>query len=151
MAVNRDKLVYCSGDAIDKIVANRVVRTIYNDGNTGGDVNWQRAKIVSKDFPNPYGEQCFVRGRWNIDGGEWNTFESQISSTFSINLTGFFPQVQKGAGLLAACSIGVSKDAVRIVTANGHHGDVFVDTTTNFQSYTPIGHTFNVEYELFEV
>lgn len=151
MAVDRDKLVFYTGDPIDKIVANKVTRSIYNDGNTGGTFDWQTAKIVSQDFPNPHGKQCFVRGRWNIDGGEWNTFESHINFTFTIVLVNPSQPSQGGFGLLAAVSIGVHDNFVRIVTANGHHGNVTVNIMSGTQSYSPIGHTFNIEYELFEV
>lgn len=151
MAVNRDKLVFYSGDVIDKIVADKVTRSIYNDGNTGGTFDWQSAKVVQQDFENPYGKQCFVRGRWNLDGGEWNTFESHINFTFSIILVNPNQPTQSGFGLLAAVSIGVHANFVRIVTANGHHGNVTVNINGGTQSYSTIPHTFNVEYELFEV
>ena len=151
MNPDRNKLVFYTGDPIDKIVADKVTRTIVNDGNTGGSMNWQQSKIVTQDFPNPYGKQCFVRGRWNIDGGAWNTFESHLSYTFTIILTNPSQPSQGGAGLLAAVSIGVHADFVRIVTANGHHRNVTVNIGTGAQSYSSIGHTFNIEYELFEV
>jgi len=152
MTPDRDKLQFYTGDPIDKIVAPLVQRTIVNDGNTGGTLDWQTAKIVATDYTNPYAKQCFVRGRWSIDdGASWNTFESHDLYTFTINLTGTFSGTQTGQGLLAAVSIGVSASTVRIRTANGHHGTVTVDTDTNAQSYSPISHTFLIEYELFEV
>ena len=150
MAVDRNKLVFYTGDPIDKIVAGKTLRTIVNDGNTGGTFDWQSAKIVQQDFENPYGKQCFVRGRWNIDGGEWNTFESHLNFLFTIILVNPNQPSQGGFGLLAAVSIGVSDTAVRIVTANGHHGNVTVNIGTGAQSYSSISHTFNIEYELFE-
>ena len=93
-----------------------------------------------------------MRGKWSIDGGiTWNTFEAHLLHTFSIIITNPSQPSQLGSGLKAAVSIGVSDNAVRIVTANGDHGNVSVNATTNAQSYTPISHTFLIEYELFEV
>ena len=152
MNPDRDKLHFYTGDPIDKIVAPVVQRTIVNDGNTGGTTQWQTAKIVQQDYPNPYGKKCFVRGKWSIDGGAtWNTFEAHLLLSFTIILTNPSQPSQLGSGLKAAVSIGVSDDSVRIVTANGDHGNVTVNLTTNAQSYSPISHTFLIEYELFEV
>lgn len=155
MAVNRDKLQFYSEDTIDKIVAPKVRRTITNNGNTTGQTGtWQSARIIVSNYTNPYGKRCFVRGRWSIDGGEnWYTFDSHARKSFRINFTGPepLPPSQASAGLLAAVSIGVSDSQVRIVTANGDHGNVTVNVSNGNQTYTPISHTFLVEYELFEV
>ena len=149
---DRDKLQFYTGDPIDKIVAPAVQRTIVNDGNTGGTFDWQTSKIVTEDYANPYGEQCFVRGKWSIDGGTtWNTFETHLIYTFTILLINPVNPSQVGQNLKAAVSIGVSDSVVRITTANGDHGDVTVNIGTGAQSYTPISHTFLIEYELFEV
>lgn len=153
MEPNRDKLQLYTGDPIDKIVAPMVQRTIVNDGNTTGHTGtWQTAKIVEQDYANPYGKRCFVRGRWSIDGGAtWFTFETREQFTFNINIINPSQPSQSGKGLLAAVSIGVSDEVVRVVTANGHHGNITVNATTGSQSYSPISHTFLVEYTLFEV
>ena len=149
---NRNKLQFYTGDPIDKIVAPMVRRTIVNDGNTGGTTQWQTAKVVTSNFTNPYGKRCFVRGKWSIDdGATWHMFEARLVYSFNINITNPSQPTQRGQGLLAAVSIGVSDTTVRIVTANGHHGNVSVNATTNAQSYSPISHTFLIEYELFEV
>lgn len=153
MNPDRDKLNFFTGDPIDKVVAPPVQRTIVNDGNTTGQVGtWQSAKIVQEDFPNPYGKACFVRGKWSINGGTtWFPFEAHRLDTFSIILTNPSQPSQVGSGLLAAVSIGVNDSVVRIRTANGHHGNVTINITTNSQTYTPTPHTFLIEYELFEV
>lgn len=152
MPANRDKLQFYSEDVIDKIVAPKVRRTISNNGNTSG--SWQSSRIVVANYTNPYGKRCFVRGRWSIDGGEnWYTFDSHQRNSFKIVFTGSspLPPSQNSAGLLAAVSIGVSDTQVRIVTANGDHGNVTINISNNNQSYSPTSHTFLVEYELFEV
>lgn len=153
MLPDRDKLQFYSGDPIDKIVAPAVQRTITNNGSTSGQTGtWQTAKIVQQDFDNPYKKKCFVRGKWSIDGGAtWNTFDAHLAYNFTIILTNPSQPSQAGQGLLAAVSIGVSDTAVRIITANGHHGNVTVNLTTNAQTYSPISHDFLIEYELFEV
>lgn len=149
---DRDKLQYYSGDPIDKIVAPAVQRTIVNDGNTGGTLDWQTSKIVTVDYANPYGQQCFVRGKWSIDGGTtWNTFETHLVYSFTIILTNPSQPSQTGQNLKAAVSIAVSDDYVRVRTANGDHGNVTVNIGTGSQSYSPTSHTFLIEYELFEV
>ena len=153
MNPDRDKLQFYTGDPIDKIVATAVQKTIVNDGNTTGALGtWQTAKIVSEDYVNPYGRQCFVRGKWSIDGGTtWNTFETHLRHTFTILLTNPVLPSQQGMGLKAAVSIGVSDTTVRIVTANGDHGNVTINIGTGVESYTPTSHSFLIEYELFEV
>lgn len=155
MAIYRDKLQFYSGDAIDKIVAPKVQRSIYNNGSTSGQTaTWQTAKIVSVTFTNPYGKKCFVRGRWSIDGGTtWNTFDSHLTYTFNLHFVGGSPNPpdQLQSGLKAAVSIGVSDSEVKIVTANGHHGTVTFNIGNGSSSYSPTAHTFLVEYELFEV
>lgn len=153
MGPDRDKLNFYTGDPIDKIVAPAVQRTIVNDGNTTGQTGtWQSAKIVQQDYANPYGKACFVRGKWSIDGGStWYTFETHRLDDFAIILINPSQPSQRGSGLLAAVSIGVSDSVVRIRTANGHHGDVTVNIGTGAQTYTPTSHTFLIEYELFEV
>lgn len=152
MNPDRDKLTFYTGDPIDKIVAPSVRRTIVNSGNTGGTTQWQTANIVQRDYDNPYGKKCFVRGKWSIDGGDtWNTFEAHLLFSFTIVITNPSQPSQTGSGLKAAVSIGVSDTSVRIVTANGDHGNVTVNATSGAQSYSPISHTFLVEYELFEV
>ncbi|MCA9325519.1 hypothetical protein KDA23_05665 [Candidatus Saccharibacteria bacterium] len=152
MEPDRDKLQYYSGDPIDKIVASKVQKSISNDGDTtSASGTWQSAKIVTKTYTNPYGKQCFVRGRWSIDGGtSWNTFESHQRFSFTILIINPVNPSQLGQGLKAAVSIGVSADLVKIVTANGDHGNVTVDIGAGTQTYTPTSHTFLVEYELFE-
>ena len=152
MIPDRDDLQFYTGDPIDKIVAPAVQVSIVNNGDTGGNMNWQTAKVVSVDYANPYGKQCFVRGKWSIDGGAtWNTFETHLIDTFTINITNPSQPSQTGQGLLAAVSIGVSDEYVRVTTANGHHGNVTVNIGTGNQTYSEISHTFLVEYELFEV
>lgn len=153
MIPNRDKLQFYTGDPIDKIVAPAVQQTIVNDGNTGGTTGWQTSKIVQQDYTNPYGKQCFVRGKWSIDGGTtWYTFEAHQIFTFTNNISGTaYTGTQTGQNLKAAVSIAVSATTVRIVTANGDHGNVTTNSDTNAQSYTPISHTFLIEYELFEI
>lgn len=152
MSPDRDKLNFYTGDPIDKIVANKVQRTIVNDGDTGGTLNWQTSKIVTETYENPYGKKCFVRGRWSIDGGStWYTFESKLLYTFTINIINPSQPSQTGQGLRAAVSIGVSDSLVKIVTANGYHGNVTINIGTGTQSYNEISQTFIIEYELFEV
>ena len=129
-----------------------MLRLIVNDGNTGGTDLWQTSKIIQQDYPNPYGKRCFLRGRWNIDGGAWTTFETHQLYNFNIHFHGTaFTGDQDGSNLLAAVSIGISNDVVRIRTANGHHGNIDFNTDTGVQFYAPISHVFNIEYELFEV
>ena len=152
MNPDRDALQYYSGDPIDKVVAPAVQRTIVNDGNTGGTFDWQTSKIVDGDYENPYGKQCFVRGKWSIDGGTtWNTFETHLIYSFTIFLINPVSPSQDGQNLKAAVSIAVSASSVKIRTANGFHGDVTVNIGTGAQSYTPTSLTFLIEYELFEV
>lgn len=153
MEPDRDKLQFYTGDPVDKIVAPIVQRTIVNNGSTSSQAGtWQSARIVSEDYENPYGKRCFVRGKWSIDGGTtWNTFDTKLKYSFTILLVNPVNPSQTGQGLLAAVSIGVSDSTVRIVTANGDHGNVTVNIGTGAQTYTPVSHTFLVEYELFEV
>ena len=147
---NRDKLQFYSRDPIDKIVVPAAQVTIVNDGNTGGTFNWQEAKIVTQTYEHPYDGVCFVRGKWSIDGGTtWNTFETHLLDTFSIILVNPSQPSQMGMGLLAAVSIAARPNEVKIVTANGHHGNVTVNIGTGAQSYSPVSHTFLIEYEIY--
>lgn len=153
MAVDRDKLNFYSEDPIDKIVAPRVRRTITNSGYTANqNGKSQTANVTSNTYTNPYGKKCFVRGRWSIDGGSnWSTFDSHIKYTYTVKFSGANLPNQSGLNLGAAVSIGVSKDYVKILTANGYHGTVTVNVNNNSESYTPTSKTFLVEYELFEI
>ncbi len=153
MSIDRAKLQYYSGDQIDKVVTGRTQVSIYNDGNTGGSDNWQRSQITQSSYQNQYGKRCFVRGWWSIDGGNTKySFDSHQMFSFNINLHGsYYSGTQTKFGLLAAVSIGVSDSSVVIRTANGHHGDISVNTDNGSQSYSAIPHTFLIEYELFEV
>lgn len=155
MKPNRDKITFYTGDPIDKIVAPAVQRTIVNDGNTTASTGtWQSAKVVQQTYENPYKKRCFARGKWSIDGGaSWNTFSTHDIFGYNLVFSGTppLPPNQASAGLRAAVSIGVNDNEVIIRTANGDHGNVAINIDTNAQTYTPISHTFIIEYELFEV
>lgn len=147
-----DQLNLSSDHNVDKIVPSAAngefenTITIVNSGATNQSP--QTAFIVNATAPNPYGKPTFVRGRWSVDGGQnWQSIRSRLTYPFrlTVNPPGFFTDL---TGLQAAISIGVNKDVVKFITANGYHGDVLDNGVYN---YTPISQTFIIEYTLFEV
>lgn len=147
MSIDRSKLLFYSGDPIDKVVYTDSI-TVTNNGDTttipGG---YETAKIVSQTIPNPHGKQCFVRYKWSINGMDFNRARDSLLYTYLLNTPGGSSTLQ---GLQAALSVGTTDSSIIFRTANGYHGDVtgHTDGTT---TWVPISQTFTIEYALFEI
>lgn len=130
---NRDVLEFYSNDPIDKIVLTDSI-TIVNDGNSG---DYQSAKIVTQNIPNPYGKKCLVNFKWVEDSFSNNTPDTR-------QYYGYTADGAKLGGLSGAVSVGVSPTEIKFRTANGLHGNVTAGV------FTPISRTFEISYALYE-
>jgi len=152
MATDRDKLQFYSPDKIDKIVEHGT-KTIINDGNTtssGTSQGPQLARVVTGTSSHSYTRAPFIRCRWNVDGGSWNGLEAEIMGSFTITYTDVPVTSPPLQILRAAVSIGADENTVYFMTANGDHGNQSTVLASPNTGYTPVSHTFNFEYWLFE-
>ena len=143
MSVDTSKLNFITRHSIDKVVQQGTV-TIVNDGAT---TSATESKIVTETVPNDYGRAALARCRWRVDGGSWQGMTSQMVYTFTYT-DSTIPSSDSTPGLKAAISIGCDDNFVYFRTANGLHGDVTYNGST--ESYTPTSQTFEIEYALYE-
>lgn len=150
MSVDRSKLIFYSGDPIDKIVGDidPDIVQVTNSGATSNDPF--AAKIVESTISNPYGKKCLVRFKWSIDDSNFDSPKTHLYYLWTLSFTGGSEQL---GGLKGAVSVGVSDSTITFRTANGDHGDASVTSTVsgNVYTYTPTSHTFYIQYVLFEV
>lgn len=136
-----DKFSLIGTNPVDKVVQSGMF-TVTNNGATS---QYFTARIIDSSIVNSYGKKCFVRYRWNIDGGAWQSKYSHDQYQFTLNYPG---GSQALFGLRSAVSVGVSDTDIYFRTGNGDHGNVTMSSGGAI-SYTPISHVFNIEYALF--
>lgn len=151
MAVpDRTKINFFTGDPVDKIVYETPTPlSIDNDGITNNAP--QSCKIVDLVIPNPYGKKALCRFVYSVDGGvSYNGQDAHLAYTYAINTIPPLPPFGTTlGGLLAAVSVGVTADSIRIRTGNGYHGNVSDNGVNYFYTANPL--TFLVKLALFEV
>lgn len=148
MEPDRDTLQFYSGDPIDKIVYQNT-RQVYNAGPSGPSYG-NSDSIVTETIVNPYGKRCMARFRWRVDAEDWQSQDTVLEYSFSIDATALGgPILPADPGCKGAVAMGVSDGNIFFRTNNGHHGNVVY--TAGPDVYTPIPHTYTFEYALYEV
>lgn len=151
--INFDLLEFVSSAEIDKVVDQGDI-TIVNSGPSGTSYAGSD-RIVQTSTVNRYGKPCLVRFRWSIDGNPFNSPETMLSYSFTVDATAWGGPVSDPLpGVLAACAVGVNSSGVLFRTINGHHGNVTYTGTAMSpgpDSFTGISHTFRIQYVLLEL
>lgn len=143
---NLDLLQFIGKELADKVVGQGSL-SIVTSGPSGPLYNTSD-QIVQREVANPYGKLCFLRYRWNIDNTEWNAPEYEERYAFTVDASIFGGPVSDPIpGIVGAVAGGVSADNILFEVINGHHGNVTY--TLGDDLYTPVPHTFNIEWVLF--
>lgn len=153
MTYDPDILQLISEDEIDKVVDSGTV-VISNAGPTGSSYA-TADRIVETSVANIYGKKCLVRFKWSIDGSNYNSPQTVLGYSFTVDATAWGGPVSDPLpGVIGAVAVGVSASSVKFRTLNGHHGNVTYTGTAMSpgpDSYTPVSHDFTFKYVLLEI
>ena len=145
---NLDFLAFISTLPIDKISHVDTI-SISNPGPRPVQEREQSARIITGQKSHPVGRRCFIRARWNVDGGDWQDMGNILGYQFTFSVDG--TPMTTLTNRIGQISIGCDANNVYVRTANGHHGDVNMNGGSGALSYTTIPHTYNIEYVLYEM
>lgn len=145
--IDLDFLSFLSKYPIDKIIATGTASYL----NSGVTSDYAAAKIQNDTIVNPVGRLCFARFVWSIDLASYSSADAHLFYSYTISITPPGVTSSPARGLKAAAAMGISATTITFQTANGDHGNVAsIDGGATFP-YTPVAHTFNFKYALFEI
>lgn len=143
-----DKLNFLGTELIDKVVYDNV-KSARNSGPSGSSYSSSdNITVVTAD--NPYGKKCLLNYRWSIDGVNFNSPETILEYSFTVDATALGgPVSQPITGYKAAVAVGCSANTIYFQLFNGWHGNVVY--TAGADQYTAFPLDFTVEYALKEI
>lgn len=151
--INPDILQFVSEDEIDKVVATGTI-SVVNSGPSGTSYSGSD-RIVDGTRTNTYGKKCLVRYRWKIDSGDFNSPDTQLLGSFTVDATAWGGPVSDPLPKTnAATAVGCSATDIVFRTLNGDHGNVTYTGTAMSpgpDSFSGTSHTFTFEYALVEI
>lgn len=142
------KLNFLGTEPIDKVVFDDKI-TSRNTGPSGAFYNTSdNIQVVTVD--NPYDKKCLVNYRWSIDGVNFNSPETILEYSFTVDARALGGPISDPiTGYKAAVAVGVSASSVIFQIFNGYHGDVTYTFGNDVYAAFPLD--FTVEYALKEV
>lgn len=147
--IDYDKVLFSTLYPIDKVLETGDLTHTVAAPSAAFYNNSDRLEGVT--ITNPTGKDCLVRYVWSIDNINFNSSDTVLQYSFSIDASALGgPASSPGQpGTKAVCAVGVKAADIQFLFLNGYHGNVTY--TFGNDVFTGFPLTFFVKYALFEI